>query len=124
MEEQIKNLSNQELKSLYEFIKKDFHERENSKRKVVINKCYGGFGLSDLAMEEYKNRKNILKEEIYDFELERDDPILIEIVLELKEKANRELSELKVVEIPDGIKYTIEEYDGIEWVAEKHRKWK
>jgi len=29
----------------------------------------------------------------------------------------------KVVEIPDDIEFVIEEYDGIEWVAEKHRVW-
>jgi hypothetical protein len=28
-----------------------------------------------------------------------------------------------VVEIPDGIEWSIQEYDGLEWVAEKHRTW-
>ena len=32
-------------------------------------------------------------------------------------------SELKVVEIPDDVEYDIQEYDGNEWVAEKHRTW-
>ena len=32
-------------------------------------------------------------------------------------------SRLKVVEIPDGIEWQIEEYDGKEWVAETHRTW-
>lgn len=32
-------------------------------------------------------------------------------------------AELKVVEIPDDVKWTIEEYDGWEHVAEKHRVW-
>ena len=30
---------------------------------------------------------------------------------------------LKVVEIPDGVDWEIEEYDGEEWVSEKHRVW-
>jgi len=34
-----------------------------------------------------------------------------------------EYSELKVVEIPDDVKWQLEEYDGLEWVAEKHRTW-
>lgn len=123
MEEQIKNLSNEEIKSLYKFIKKEIHKRKSTKNKVVINKCFGGFRLSSLAIEEYKKRKNIPKEEkIYDHEIKRNDPILIDVVLELKEKA-QENSELRIVEISDLIDYTIEEYDGIEWIAEKHKRW-
>jgi len=30
---------------------------------------------------------------------------------------------LKIVDIPDGVEWEIEEYDGMEWVAEKHRTW-
>lgn len=30
---------------------------------------------------------------------------------------------LKIVEIPDGVDWEIEEYDGKEWVAEVHRTW-
>jgi hypothetical protein len=29
-----------------------------------------------------------------------------------------------VVEIPDGVEWEIAEYDGLEWVAEKHRTWR
>jgi len=32
-------------------------------------------------------------------------------------------SKLKIVEIPDDVKWHIGEYDGIEWVAENHRTW-
>ena len=32
-------------------------------------------------------------------------------------------SELEIIEIPDDIEFTIEEYDGAEWIAEKHRTW-
>jgi hypothetical protein len=33
------------------------------------------------------------------------------------------LAELKVVESPDDVEWEIEEYDGIEWIAEVHRTW-
>jgi hypothetical protein len=33
-------------------------------------------------------------------------------------------SELKIVNIPDDVEFQIEEYDGNEWVAEKHRVWR
>ena len=30
---------------------------------------------------------------------------------------------LKMVEIPDDVEWEIADYDGKEWVAEKHRTW-
>lgn len=60
---------------------------------------------------------------IKDYKDERDNPHLVEVVELLGEKANTRVSNLKVIEIPDGIDFTIEEYDGNEWIAEKHRTW-
>jgi len=90
--------------------------------EVVINICFGGFGLSDDAMELYKTRKNIVGK-LYPFEIPRNDPVFVDIVKELDEKVNSRYSELKVISIPDDIEYTIEEFDGKEWVAEIHRTW-
>lgn len=53
----------------------------------------------------------------------RHDPLLIQVVEELGEAANGNCAEIKIVDIPDGVEYDIEEYDGLEWVAEKHRTW-
>lgn len=56
-------------------------------------------------------------------EVARDDPALIQVVKELGPAANDRYSNLKVVTIPPDVEWTIEEYDGDEWVAEKHRTW-
>jgi hypothetical protein len=53
----------------------------------------------------------------------RDDPLLVEAVEKLGEKASGSMAKLKVVEIPDGIEWTIDEYDGMERVEEAHRSW-
>lgn len=53
----------------------------------------------------------------------RADPKLIQVVKELGKKANGACAHLKIVEIPEGIEWTVEEYDGLEWIAEKHRTW-
>lgn len=88
--------------------------------KIAINKCYGGFGLSEKAYEflglEWDGYG-------YDFNNDRTNENLIRCIEELGEKANGRFAELKVIEIPDDVEFEIEEYDGFEWVAEKHRTW-
>jgi hypothetical protein len=54
---------------------------------------------------------------------DRADPKLIQVVEELGEEASGACAKLKIVEIPDGIDYEIDEYDGLESVEEKHRSW-
>lgn len=102
--------------------------------KVVINKCYGGFGLSKEACELYAERKGIKLGEwneawrfhegdFNEREIERNDPVLVQIVEELGDKANDECAKLRIVEIPDDVEWSVHEYDGIEWIAESHRTW-
>jgi hypothetical protein len=57
-------------------------------------------------------------------EIQRDDPDLLRVVEELGEAASGKHAKLKVVEIPDGVEYVIEEYDGNEHVAESHMTWR
>ena len=57
-------------------------------------------------------------------DIERNDPLLVQVVEELGEKVNSRYSLLSIVDIPDDIEWTIDEYDGSEWVAEKHRTWR
>lgn len=93
--------------------------------KIVINACFGGFGLSDLACEELSKRKGYEINK-YDFEDDfdlRTDKDLIEVVESLKEEANDTFANLKIIEIPDDVNWTIEEYDGKERVEEIHRVW-
>ena len=58
-----------------------------------------------------------------DRDVARDDPYLVQVVEELGARANGRHAELKVVEIPANVDWTIEEYDGNETVAEAHRTW-
>ena len=112
--------------------------------KVVINKGFGGFQLSDeqfqrvLAIKgiefdtkgsefgwtDYfeKGTDNLLEFNIWD--MERNDPALVQVVEESDDRVLDSWSDgLKVVEIPDDVQWYIEDYDGNEWVAEPHRTW-
>jgi len=91
--------------------------------KVVINEDFGGFGLSDDAEALYKERKGITDPDWWYADIARDDPLLIQIVEEMGDKADGTFASLRIVEIPDGVNWYIEEYDGREWVSERHRTW-
>ena len=94
--------------------------------KIVINRCFGGFGLSRKSKRRYVELKgldfqetekgDILVNDDYGFfyELDRTDPILVQIVEEMGEKAGHIHSNLRVETIPKGTLYRITEYDGNE----------
>jgi hypothetical protein len=92
-------------------------------RRIVINDCYGGFGLSDRALAEYKKLAGITDEDFYDREISRDDPYLVKVIKDMGMSANGKFSNLKIVEVPADVEWIVQEYDGAEWVAEAHRRW-
>lgn len=83
--------------------------------KVIINQCWGGFGLSEKAKKMLKIK--------YDWDVKRNDPKLVKVVEELGKEANGQFANLKIIEIPDDIEWDIEDYDGMESIHEKHRIW-
>ena len=92
-------------------------------RYIVINDDWGGFSLSDEAEARYKRMAGASDKDFTYYDIERDDPYLVQIVREMGEDANGSYSSLKIVEIPGDVDWEIGEYDGREWVAEKHRTW-
>lgn len=79
--------------------------------KVVINSCYGGFNLSEVAEKWLKEHYGITNPEF----LERHDSRLVECVEVLGEKANGMCADL-VVRTIDSNMYRINEYDGAETI--------
>ena len=84
--------------------------------KVIINTDFGGFSVDSDVLEELNIN---LKDD--DFRL-RTHPTLIKMIEE-GYNIDGGAADLKVVTIPDDIDWDIEEYDGVEWVAEAHRIW-
>lgn len=128
--------------------------------KIVINKCYGGYGLSSMAVLRYADLAGITiyldhdgwcdhyytvpvaeYKKLYEqavstgdhskinglyfseYSIERNDPLLIQVVEELGERSWGEYAELHVVEIPDGVSWEINKYGGMEHIGETHRTW-
>lgn len=114
--------------------------------KIVINGCFGGFGLSHrafLKLREMGNERALKEPDYGEYwgdgsgprekwgdetgsfleDIPRDDPDLIEIVETLGKEADGSCARLKIVEVPDGVEWEISEYDGLEHVAERHRTW-
>jgi hypothetical protein len=137
--------------------------------KIVVNACYGGFGISAAGMLRYAEIKGITlypepsefsmmtyytvpaeqrteplsseqwqaatteqrmahndvysSQTLHCADIARDDPALVQMVEELGAAAADHFAELRIADVPDDVKWTIEEYDGQEWVAEVHRTW-
>lgn len=102
-------------------------------REIVINRCHGGFNLSIEAINYYAKLKGLEVDHIvsvptYDNDdyirigksiwhpknIERDDPILVQVVKELGEKANGINSQLKIIELDYDTRYEIGYCDGKE----------
>lgn len=160
-------------------------------KKIVINKCFGGFSISpEIAIELFKIENKVDKVHIYceldedecnpiingyrridnfefdefgDFnnadvnrwsayiticdlgelvkykdlennnskylltaqqDVDREDFNLINMIEKLgSNRCSGECAKLKIIEIPKEVEYEIQDYDGNEWIAEKHRTW-
>jgi hypothetical protein len=101
--------------------------------KIVINRCWGGFNLSQAAQKLYFELTNSDPGEYLErfgayehwkpWDLERTDPHLVQAVETLGELSCGTHSKLKVVSIPDDVDWFIYDYDGIETIHEQHRQW-
>lgn len=78
-----------------------------------------------LSLDERAEHNRVYKEQtLYDRDIPRDDPALVQVVKELgAKKASGRFAALKIVRIPDNIEWEVDEYDGMEKINEVHRSW-
>lgn len=100
--------------------------------KIAVNRCFGGFSLTKEVYEELGiewDDYGFLTNEDLNIESENDkkyrsDERLIKAIENIgTEKSSGMCSNIAIVSIPDDVEWEIEEYDGQEWVSEKHRTW-
>lgn len=100
-------------------------QRDDTHTRIVINRCFGGFSLSDEAVELYARFKGVYPDEVDAYEIERDDPKLANVVEEMGAGANGDSARLEIVTLPKGTLYRISEYDGMERVITKdEHQWR
>ena len=90
--------------------------------KIVINKCYGGFDLSNKAIHYLESQG--FGDKDYREPENRTAPELIEVVEALHGEASVQHSKLVVVEIPEGEyqkDWVLQEYDGYEQVTTPYK---
>ena len=112
-------------------------------RKIVINKSYDAFCVSHKAFVRLRElgQAQALQEADRGAYwpdaatprepslnqcgklIPRDDEKLVRVVEELRAVANGHAADLRVVTIPDEVKWQISKMDGIEYVSEIHRTW-
>ena len=92
---------------------------------IVINTCYGGFGISEWALDQFKDRA---RADGYIPKLERTDELLIELIKTHGSKVNGPFSSLIIQYMPHDYFinncYRIDEYDGVETLILLHEKYK
>lgn len=93
--------------------------------KVAINRCFGGFNLSEKAVQWLRDNGHPDADEYYCDGLEqRTDPALIACIEAVgAKKASGLFAELHIVVVPKGVKWHISRYDGLERIDEDHQSW-
>lgn len=100
--------------------------------KIAVNKCFGGFEVSEAVYAELgKKWDGYGHLENSDFGIEDDNylayrshPKLIAAIEKVGEiAASGSFAKVRIVYVPDGIEWEIDECAGIETVDEKHRSW-
>ena len=80
---------------------------------------------SEMTLEERQTYNERYSTQVfYERDVDRGDPFLVQAIEELGESADGRFAKLKIVDVPDDVEWYVEEYDGLEWVAEKHRTWR
>jgi len=87
--------------------------------KVVVNRCFGGFGLSKKATQWLTERGVTCGYSDESIKVFRTHPLVIEVVETMGDEASGVYADLKIIEIPfDGVEgWWIEEYVGMERVV-------
>lgn len=114
-------------------------------QKVVYNACYGGWGVHEDAVKwmreqgDEEAKEATISGELYSdgsgpkesffktvhlHELSRTNELLVELVegtADYDGRVSGDNADLRVAEVPDGVEWEVDEYDGIETVREVTR---
>ena len=110
----IKRLAELEGKECFFFVCQSFNKYVQVNIEDIGDSRF--YAYSDCSLDS----KNYISAHDY----KRDNPKLIQVINELGDEVNTRFSSIKIVEIPEGVDWEIEEdSDGTEVVREKSRIW-
>ena len=94
-------------------------------REILFGETYddGSVAGDDRGSLSEEDMRRIYKDANREHQDHRSCPSLIAVVEALGKKAFGQLAHLEVVKFPSGVKFIIDDYDGMESVHEKHRVW-
>lgn len=100
--------------------------------KIAINKCYGCFGVSEAIYKElglkwddfgYLNNEMLGIESSNCNEWRKSHKLIKAIEKIGEDDASGKLAKIRIIDIPDNIKWEIYNSDGMETIHEAHRSW-
>ena len=104
-----KGLDLYRYKSSFKDIKHIIYNKAKDDEDLFVSYFTKDFGDNvEISNEDYEKYLLNIRED------KREDPILIEVIKELGEKASGRFGNLKIVKIPNDADFVLEEYDGIE----------
>lgn len=102
-------------------------------RLIEPSEYYGGLeGWERRFAEDQKLREGVGAVLVHEGKIVLDEhrqdetrtcPAMIAVVERLGEAANSWAARIEIVDVPDGVDWQIDEYDGQEWVSEAHSTW-
>lgn len=88
-------------------------------QEIVINRCPRGTVLSSAGIAEYIARKygGTPPADFNSDAIPRDDPTLVQLMRENVDLYSGLCSHIKIVELPDGFVWHMENLGNVEWIA-------
>ena len=111
----------------YKQIKYKHSDGKDEYKKLTLEEAKDDSSFIQILLKDIGEIVNKIPNNVYwsksFYNKKRTDKILIQVIEELGKEASGQYADIEVVEIPDGVKWEIDGYDGSELIREVSRTW-